>query len=170
MVKISPKSQRIVELKLAGKTNTEIGAIEYPNATQESQIVLVSRELKKQAVAQYYNDLLGQSKAQVISSLGITWKKAIQPFVDALQATKTEKAVGEVVNTRLPDHSVRMAAGKQLQAILESSQPTTEHPPNPTIKEAIKDLLKEDVNEITLQQAVFKKVNQSNKEKEIGVT
>lgn len=107
MVKtISAKQKRIVKAKIQGKKNREIAQVEYPDATQESQDVIMSRELNKPAVKQY----LEQTKLQALKEHNITWSRIIKPISDGLEAT-TER--------RRPNYQVRLAAAKQARELLE---------------------------------------------------
>lgn len=114
----TPKQRRIIKSKIKGTSNKDIGAIEYPNATPRSQEVLVSRELKKGHVAQYYE----QSKLQALKEHNITWSRIIAPLSDALEAgTKwqtTDEETGEVTTHETIDHATRLRASKQAQDLL----------------------------------------------------
>jgi hypothetical protein len=114
MIDISPKQRRIVKAKIKGKSNKEIARDEYPTATERSQEVLVSRELNKTAVAQYYE----QSKLQALKEHNITWSRIIKPISDGLNATKQNNFTGEITT----DHNTRLSAAKQAMSLLEVKQ------------------------------------------------
>lgn len=111
MVKnISSKQRRIVKAKIKGVKNKDIGKVEYPNATPDSQAVLVSRELGKDNVAKYYE----QSKLQALKEHNITWSRVIKPISDALGAVRSD-LTGDVH----VDHNTRLRASKQAVELLQ---------------------------------------------------
>lgn len=112
--KINPKARRIIKAKIKGTSNKDIGALEYPNATPRSQEVLVSRELTKPNVAQYYE----QSKLQALKEHNITWSRIIQPISDGLSATnKIYDKQGNIL-VEENDLNTRMRASKQASELL----------------------------------------------------
>jgi hypothetical protein len=113
MVKnISPKQRRIVKAKIKGAKNKDIGAVEYPNATPDSQGVLVSRELNKSNVAKYYE----QSKLIALKNSGLDWTWIIDRLQAAGDATKQNNFTGEIT----PDHTVILSSVKQVISLLDS--------------------------------------------------
>ena len=48
----------------------------------------------------------------------ITPETAIQPFADALKANKTYTSDNQLIESEIPDHTVRMTAGKQALSLL----------------------------------------------------
>jgi isopropylmalate/homocitrate/citramalate synthase len=136
MVKISPKQRRIVKAKIKGKSNKEIAQVEYPNATPDSQTVLVSRELNKPNVAQYYE----QSKMIALKEHNITWSRVIKPISEALEATKQNNFTGEVTI----DHNTRLSASKAARELLEVKQVSPED------KLPLMDKLPDGIDEIQL--------------------
>jgi len=96
---ITAKQRRIVKAKIKGLKNTEIGKIEYANANPTSQRQLVSRELKKRPVAQYYE----QTKTIALKEANITWKR-----------------VTEAISKGLDDDNKYLQAAKQAAELLES--------------------------------------------------
>lgn len=123
------KQRRIIKAKIQGASNKDIGAAEYPQATPQSQAVLISRELKKTNVAQY----MEQSKLQALKEHNITWSRIIRPINDALEANKVvilgkgEDAFADVQ----PDHTTRLSAAKQARDLMEDKRaaPTDPAPP-----------------------------------------
>jgi hypothetical protein len=100
------KQRRIVKLKIKGKSNKDIGDIEYPNANDVSKRQLVSRELHKSHVAQYHE----QSKLIALKENNITWNRIIKPINDALDADKQDGSI---------DHTTRLSASRQAKDLLE---------------------------------------------------
>jgi hypothetical protein len=145
MIKLSPKQKRIVKRKIEGLQNKDIGKLEYPTATPASQAVLVSRELKKPNVAQYYE----QGKLKALQDNMITWNRIIKPVSDALDATMLAQVEGDYYDTGIPNHTTRLSASKRAQELLESIDTTV----TPIMD--IKDLDSKD--EVELQRIVFKK-------------
>jgi hypothetical protein len=126
MVKLpTEKQRRIVKAKIAGKKNRDIAKVEYPNATQESQDVIISRELTKPEVAKYYEE----SKLIALKNAGIDWQWIVDRVSAAGNAIK-QSNTGEVT----PDHSVRLSAVKHARDMLEAKNITEE------TKELIRDL------------------------------
>lgn len=138
--KISPKQKRIVKAKIKGAKLKDIGNVEYPNATDRSKEVLVSRELNKPHVAQYLDKELSKTletnhvtKAQYIMNIGL-----------AMTADKQNQFTGEIT----PDIGARLAGNKQAERFLKFTDP-----PPTTIKEF--DI--EGMDELELTKAVFRK-------------
>lgn len=142
---ISAKDKRIAKAKIEGMKNKEIGAVEFPEATPESQAVLVSRSLNKPHVAQF----LDKGKDMAIKESGLTWAKVIEPIKDALNATKYASVAGDFYDTQLPDHPVRLKASDMASKLLGDE-------PNPT-KDYDLENLDKDINEIELSKIVFKR-------------
>lgn len=142
---ISEKDRRIAKAKIEGKKNKEIGAVEFPEATPESQSVLVSRSLKKPHVVQY----LDKGKDLAIRESGLTWKSIIEPIKDGLQATKYASVAGDFFDTQLPDHAIRLKASDMASKLLGDE-------PN-QVKDYDLENLDKDINEIELSKIVFKK-------------
>jgi hypothetical protein len=140
MVKnISPKQRRIVKAKIKGVKNKDIGKVEYPNATPDSQAVLVSRELQKGHVAQY----LEQSKLQALKEHKITWSRIIKPISDGLKAThKIYDKEGNVLVSE-PDLNTQMRASKQASELLRVKEEI-----DPVSSDGLK--LPDDIDEIQL--------------------
>jgi hypothetical protein len=140
MVKnISPKQRRIVKAKIKGVKNKDIGKVEYPNATPDSQAVLVSRELQKGHVAQY----LEQSKLQALKEHDITWSRIIKPISDGLKAThKIYDKEGNIV-VEEPDLNTQMRASKQASELLRVKEEI-----DPVNSDGLK--LPDDIDEIQL--------------------
>lgn len=143
MVNMSEKDRRIAKAKIEGKKNKDIGVLEFPQATPESQAVLVSRTLKKPQVVQY----LDKGREVAIKESGITWSKVIAPISDALNATKHVAVAGDFFDSGLPDHSIRLKASDMASKLLDN-EPTS-----------FNDLgeLDQNINEIELSKIVFKK-------------
>lgn len=143
MVNISTKQKRIVKSKIKGLSNKDIGAKEYPEATPESQAVLVSREVNKPHVAQY----LEQSKMIALKEHNITWSRIIKPISDALEAgvkrIETNEETGELTEHETIDHNTRLRASKQAQELLQVKQMDEE------VKEQLQNL-PSNVDEIQL--------------------
>jgi hypothetical protein len=140
MVKnISPKQRRIVKAKIKGVKNKDIGKVEYPNATPDSQAVLVSRELQKGHVAQY----LEQSKLQALKEHNITWSRIIKPISDGLKAThKIYDKEGKTI-VEEPDLNTQMRASKQASELLRVKEEI-----DPVSPDGLK--LPDDIDEIQL--------------------
>lgn len=132
MVNLSQKQRRIVEAKLEGRKNKEIGKLEYPNATPESQAVLVSRELKKPNVAQYHSK--GLSK--LLEAGGVTKNQYILNIGQAMQANKVASLAGDFYETEIPDYTVRLQANKQAERFLKFEEQDKEL--NPELSKALK--------------------------------
>lgn len=110
----SLKQRIMVEKKIKGKSNKEIGQEMYPNATPESQAVLVSTNLKKPNVAKY----LEQSKMIALKEHNITWSRILKPVSDGLDAgTHIRDKEGNVIDT-IPDINTRLRASKQAAEML----------------------------------------------------
>lgn len=144
MVNISPKQKRIAKAKLKGIKNKDIGKIEYPEATPESQAVLVSRTLNKQAVVQY----IEQGKLIALKKHNVTWDRIVKPISEALDATKIVTSHTEP-DYEIVDHTTRLSASKQARELIEKT--TSEE-----IKEQLKDLA-EGSSEMEIVQAIFRK-------------
>lgn len=89
-----------------------IRAVQALDKTADSPTAAVrsTRMLKKDNVKTEIQLLL--DKAQ------ITPEKAIQPFADALKANKTYSTKDELIESDIPDYTVRMTAGKQALSLL----------------------------------------------------
>lgn len=111
---ITPKTKRIIKAKIKGASNKDIGAVEYPNATPRSQEVMVSRELKKPNVAQYYE----QSKLQALKEHNITWSRIIKPISDGLAAQTNIYDKQGILMATEPDLNTQMRASKQAADLL----------------------------------------------------
>lgn len=132
MVKnISDKQKRIVEAKIKGLKNKDIAKIEYPQATQGSGEVLVSRQLKKEAVAQYYQ----QSRDLALQDLNITWRRIISVYEAGLNASKMDQFTGEITE----DHTTRMSAADKLAKILPKEQESAPPQINEELSKALND-------------------------------
>ena len=137
----SAKQRRIAQLKIQGKKNRDIGEVEYPKAQlgrdgkTYSADVIVSRELKKPAVAQY----LEQMKLQALKEHNVTWSRIIKPISDALEAGKRNES-GEIT----PDHPTRLRAAKQGAELLQDKSLERDE-----VKEKLLDI-SEDMDEIQM--------------------
>lgn len=140
--RVSSKDKRIVKARIKGKKLKEIAAKEYPNAKENSGMVLVSRQLKKPHVAQYYE----QSKLQALKDLNITWRRVIKPISEGLDFESDDKA--EAIK-------IRMSASKQARELLQlkDQQETTQQ---------TQQNIPMDIDEIEVQRLLFKS-NKSNK-------
>lgn len=135
---IDSRQKRIAELKAKGLKNPEIGARVYPNANPTSQRQLVSRQLKKPHVAQYFE----QSKLIALKTHNITWDRVVKPISDGLD---WEDKHGN------PDIQVRLRASKDARELLDL--------PTKTEDEELKDVLGKlpsNLSELELQRLVFK--------------
>lgn len=132
MVKLpSEKQRRIIKSKVEGKTNRAIGKVEYPNAKQGSQDVMVSRELKKPEVALFYE----QTKLIALKEHNISWTRVMQAVSDGLDSEKID---------------VRLRAAKQASDYLDI--------PNKSVEDN-KELLNNlpsNVSELEVQRLLFK--------------
>lgn len=125
--KLTPKTKRIIKAKIQGKKHKEIAALEYPNATSQSGVELVSRHLRNNA--QY----LEQSKLLALKEHNITWSRIIKPISEGLEAEKQNNFTGEIT----PDITTRLRASKQAQELLQAkdkpeelTESLTSLPPN----------------------------------------
>lgn len=104
MIQRKPLTKRqiqIIESKVAGNTQNDIGKAVYPNATPESAAVLVSRELKKANV---------QEELQAaFMRHGITIDKAVRPIADGLEAEIEYYDKNGEEHIRI-DHTTRLKA------------------------------------------------------------
>src|SRR4051812_39816773 len=116
--KLNPKTKRIIKAKIQGKKHKEIAKVEYPNATENSGIELVSRQLRNNAT------YLEQSKMIALKEHNITWSRVIKPISDALDATKQNNYTGEVTI----DHNTRLSASKQAMSLLDVKTQENELP------------------------------------------
>lgn len=132
---LSAKQRRIAELKIKGLKNTEIGAKVYPNAKPKSQRQLVSRELKKEAVAQYYE----QSKLIALKENDITWTRVMKAVSDGLGDSSIK---------------VRLQAARQASEYLDIPNKSVEDN-----QELVQNLANVS-NEIELQRLLFKRKEQ----------
>ncbi len=132
MVKISAKDRRIALASAEGLSNKEIGAVEYPNATPESQAVLVSRVLKKQWVAQYRDKEL----AVLLKTHGVTKNQYIENIGKAMKATKIVTSHTEL-DYEVPDHTVRLNANRQAERFLKFEDVKQEG--SEVLKQALKE-------------------------------
>jgi hypothetical protein len=114
MVKLSAKDRRIALASAKGLSNKEIGAVEYPNATPESQAVLVSRVLGKTHVAQYRDKELDV----LLNKHGVTKNQYIENIGQAMKATKIVTSHTEP-DYEVPDHTVRLNANRQAERFLK---------------------------------------------------
>ena len=98
-----------------------------------------------------------------IDNIGVTFEEAIQPVRDALRATKyiSDTKNGEMIDSGLPDHGTRLKASAiVLKMMGKFDQDNGVKPPaaynhdNAGIMNALKD---PNIDEVTLQQMVFKK-------------
>lgn len=112
MVKLpSEKQRRIVKAKIQGKKQREIANVEYPQATQQSKDVLVSRELKKPIVAKYLNKELNK----LLEEQGVTKSQYIMNVGQAMKADKQNTFTGEIV----PDWTTRLNANKMAERFIK---------------------------------------------------
>jgi hypothetical protein len=124
--KLNPKTKRIIKAKIQGKKHKEIAAVEYPNATEQSGVELVSRQLRNNA------SYLEQSKMIALKEHNITWSRVIKPIDDALEAgkkwTETDDKTGKITHHELIDHNTRLRASKQAVELLQvkGESPETE--------------------------------------------
>lgn len=103
--KLSRKQQQIVKAKVKGHKNKDIAKIHYPKANPQSQASIISSELRKPNVAQYYE----QSKLQALKEHNITWSRVIKPISDGLTALNSKEEI---------DHNTRLRASKQAVELL----------------------------------------------------
>lgn len=122
MVNLSDKSKRIIEAKLNGKKNKDIGKLEFPDATEGSQAVLVSRELKKPHVAQYYDKELNV----LLAEHGVTKSQYIMNIGLGMQAMKQNQFTGEITD----DLGMRLQANKQAERFLKFDEETPQSKEN----------------------------------------
>lgn len=73
---LSVRQAKIVKERIAGKNQTEIGTIAFPNATEQSARVLVGRELQKVSVK--------EAIQQAMEKLNLTPERILKPIDDAL--------------------------------------------------------------------------------------
>jgi hypothetical protein len=129
----SIKQRRIVHGKIKGLKNTEIGKQEYPKDKPISQRQLVSRELKKPAVAQY----LEQSKLIALKESNITWRR-----------------VTDAISRGLDDDNKYLSAAKQASDLLDMPRDTKDEELNQALKS-----LPSNVDEIRLIQLMKSKTS-----------
>jgi len=140
--------------RIQGKQLKEIAAKEYPNATQESGVVMVSQQLNKPEVKQAMQDL----KLKALQDNGISWDHNIKVYKAAQEATKVivmGKGSGESFVDEVPDYSVRVRATDSLVKIMDSVK--TEGPAaqgHDLAPELLKALKNGDIKE--LQRVIFK--------------
>lgn len=140
--------------RIKGKQLKEIAAQEYPEATEESGVVMVSQQLNKPEVIEAMQSM----KLKALEDNGITWDHNIKVYKAAQEANKVvilgkgDDAFADVQ----PDHSVRVRATDSLVKLMDSIKPESEPAQgktdiSPTILKAIKD-----GNIEELQRVIFK--------------
>lgn len=152
MPELSDKQKRIAELKSQGLKNPQVGAEVYPNANPTSQRQLVSRELKKPHVAQYYE----QGKIQALKSNNINWDRIIKPINDALEAVKVVTSHTEP-DYEIPDHAIRLTASKHARELLKELSQNTQPQAHDSITSKQLAEAVESGDILTIQQLVLEK-------------
>lgn len=118
MVKLpSEKQRRIVKSKIKGVKHREIANIEYPQASQESKDVIISRELKKPHVAKYMDKEL----SLLLQEQGVTKSQYITNVGQAMKADKQNTFTGEIT----PDWTTRLSANKMAERFLKFEEDNT---------------------------------------------
>lgn len=94
----TPKQRRIVKAKIKGYKHDEIAAHEYPKAKPENRRSIISQELHKPHVAQYYE----QSKLIALKESNITWKRVTDAISRGLdddnKYLQAAKQAGDLLN------------------------------------------------------------------------
>lgn len=145
ITQLNAKDRRIVKAKLKGKTDAEIGKVEYPNAKPESARVQVTTRLHKPHVAKYH----AKELSHMLKKYGVTESRYLENIGNAMKADKVYiVGKGEDAFADLqPDHTVRLAANKQAERFLKFEQSAPQE-----LLEGLGDM-----DEVELTKAVFRK-------------
>ena len=106
--KVTEKQYKLAEKVLAGETlNKTVGdvmmSVGYaPSTIDRNQTKIFS----------------SQGFQNALVALGATPEKILTPALDALQATQTTAYQGEITETNVPDHKIRMQGADQLAEFL----------------------------------------------------
>lgn len=121
MVKLpTEKQRRIVKAKIQGQKQRDIANVEYPQASQESKDVLVSRELHKPHVAKY----LDKELSVMLEQQNVTKSQYIQNIGLAMTADKQDQFTGEV----RPDIGARLQGNKMAERFIKFDEPSHSEP------------------------------------------
>lgn len=122
---LTQKQLTIVEGKLKGKKQRQIGCEVYPGQTPGSAAVSVSRELRNANVQEYLQEALSRH--------GITIDEAVKPIGEALKATKVvimrdraaskEESANSAFAEEVSDHATRLRASAMALGLLLPKTP-----------------------------------------------
>ena len=110
--KLTPTQAKVVKAKIKAELNdipiSTIATEVYPNQTPESARVSMHRELQKATVQ--------ESLEQAMAKFGLTTDTLAATVGGALGAHKTLQVEGDLIETEVPDHGIRLkAAGMAAQ-------------------------------------------------------
>jgi hypothetical protein len=148
---ITAKQKQIAKLKSQGLKQKDIAKIVYPEATEHSGAVLISRELKKGHVAKYVE----QGRDIAIKKYAITWDKLISKLNAMLEAEKFNQFTGEIV----PDYTTQLSAVKVFMNMLPVDDDKTS--PHIYDNNDLQKALSSNVDEVELQRLTFRKKSTS---------
>lgn len=103
---------------------------------------------------------LNMSPAALVKAMrhyGLTATKVIKPIAEALEATRYTEFEGELIDSKVPDHTLRLRAALIALDLLKKHTPEV-----PTLDDKTFKALSKDLNEIELQSLVFKKTSKEN--------
>lgn len=99
---LSARQIKIVQGKLEGKKQIDIGREAYPDATPVSAAVLVARELKKENVQEALQEAFVNNGLDINSIVGVV--------TEASKANRVAQVEGDFYETTVPDHGIRLRA------------------------------------------------------------
>lgn len=102
---LTTKQKKFIKAKLEGKTGVAAAQEAY-GVDYNSGKVIASNNLTKVNIQEALD--------AVYQKRGITLEKIVEPFALALDANKVVQVEGDFYETDVPDHTVRMTAGKNL--------------------------------------------------------
>lgn len=117
--KISDTEKQIVNEKIKGKTDAEIGEVIYPEAKPASARTLVNRHLNKPNVEKY----LEQTLLQALKSRNVNWDMLVDKLVDKFNNGETDN-----VQLKATDKLIELLRSKDIQTY--DQLPTQQQIPN----------------------------------------
>lgn len=110
--KLTPTQAKVVKAKIKAEMNDlpllAVAQEVYPNATPDSARVMVQRELQ--------NVTVQEQLQEAFAKLGLTAETLAATVGGGLGAYKTVAVEGDLIETEVPDHSIRLkAAGMAAQ-------------------------------------------------------
>jgi hypothetical protein len=103
---LTMREAKFVKAKAEGLSNTQ-AALKSTGAKSYGSAQKMGHELSTKVNVQ-------EALAEVYKAKGLTLDAIIQPFADGLKANRVAAVEGDFYETEVPDHTVRMNAGRTL--------------------------------------------------------